>query len=256
MDYRLNVGADGRVRGNAAIEYNDPFPCVNGAWGSGAMMGVVMHTMVGNLPSCITVFNNPAYQASADFGIAQDGTIHQFGPVGFGWVAWAEEAGNYSWYSIEHADDGNPDNPLTPQQIFASAQLVECLSDFADFPLKVSNRTWRKGYGVHYMGGAAWGGHSCPDLPPDHVRSRQRAAILARAEQIRNPDAQRKPIIYLSDGTESFKDICARFGDDPVKVAARTLAHGPHPRFVAYLAAHPARNARLDKGIRLNVIKG
>jgi hypothetical protein len=172
--------------GPARIAYNVPFPCVNGSFGSGAIQGVVMHTMVGNLPGTIAVFNDPSYQASAHFGIAQDGSIHQFGPIGKGWIAWAQVAGNLTWYSIEHADNGNPDNPLTDAQITASAQLVEVLSGFAGFPLQVTNRVHGKGYGVHYMGGAAWGGHTCPDLPPEHIRSMQRPQILELAKSIRS----------------------------------------------------------------------
>lgn len=187
---RLQVATDGRVTGPASISYNNPFPCVNGRFGSGAMQGVVMHTMVCNLPHCIDLFNNPAKQASAHFGIAQDGHIHQFGPIGKGWIAWAQVAGNLAWYSIEHADNRDPNNPLTDEQIAASAQLVELLSRFAGFPLQVTNSVTGKGYGVHSMGGKAWGDHTCPDLPPDHVRSHQRPAIIALAKQIRN---QRTP---------------------------------------------------------------
>lgn len=183
---RLKVDGDGRISGPANITYNDPFPCVNGNFGSGKIQGVVMHTMVGNLPGTIQVFNDPAYQASAHFGIAQDGRIHQFGPIGKGWVAWAQVAGNLTWYSIEHADNGNPDNPLTQPQIRASAQLVEVLSRFAGFPLEVTNTVHGQGYGVHYMGGEAWGGHTCPDLPPEHIRSMQRAPIILIAKSIRS----------------------------------------------------------------------
>ena len=159
---RLQVATDGRVTGPASISYNNPFPCVNGRFGSGAMQGVVMHTMVCNLPHCIDLFNNPAKQASAHFGIAQDGHIHQFGPIGKGWIAWAQVAGNLAWYSIEHADNRDPNNPLTDAQIAASAQLVELLSRFAGFPLQVTDNVTRKGYGVHSMGGKAWGDHTCP----------------------------------------------------------------------------------------------
>lgn len=183
---RLTVGPAGRITGPATITYNTPWPCRNGTYGSGRMMGTIMHTMVGNLPGTIAVFNNPDYQASAHFGIDQSGLIHQFGPVGAGWCAWAQESGNETWYSIEHADDGNPDIPLTAAQMTASAQLLECLSAFAGFPLQVTNSTGVMGYGVHNMGGAAWGGHSCPDLPPAHVRSAQRAAIILEAHHIRD----------------------------------------------------------------------
>src|SRR5215831_13982703 len=181
MAGRLTVQSDGRVTGDAHITYNNPFPCVNGSWGSGALMGVVMHTMVGNQDGTIAWFNNPDANASAHFGVAQDSSIHQFGPIGKGWIAWHCASGNATWYGIEHADNGNPDNPLTDAQLTASAQLVECLASYAGFPLQESDSTGVKGYGVHYMGGASWGGHSCPDQPPNHVRSNQRPEILKRA---------------------------------------------------------------------------
>ncbi len=184
MPGKLAIGANGKVTGPASIGYNDPFPCVNGSWGSKAIQGVVMHTMVGNLPGTITVFNDPSYQASAHFGINQQGHIHQFGPIGQGWIAWAEMAGNATWYSIEHADNANTENPLTDAQIAASAQLVEALSAFAGFPLQVTDSTGGRGYGTHVMGGAAWGGHTCPGPGP---RAGQRHAIIKLARLIRHP---------------------------------------------------------------------
>lgn len=184
---KLTVSADGKLTGPARLEYNDPWPTGNGFYGSGAMLGVVMHTMVGDLPGTIAWFNNPASGVSAHFGIDQTGLIHQFGPIGAGWCANAQEAGNLAWYSIEHADNQNPDNPLTDAQLTASAQIVECLSAFAGFPLQVTDSVDIQGYGTHAMGGAAWGGHTCPDLPPEHVRSAQRAEIITRALAIRNP---------------------------------------------------------------------
>lgn len=181
---KLKVGTDGKVTGPAHIGYNTPFPTGNGTPGgsNSQMMGVIMHTMVGNLPGTIETFNNPASSASAYFGIAQDGEIWQFGPVGENWEAWAQVAGNRDWYSIEHADDEKTGNPLTEAQVVASAQLVECLSAFAGFPLQVTDSVSVKGYGTHVMGGAAWGGHSCPGPGP---RAGQRAAIIALAKEIR-----------------------------------------------------------------------
>jgi len=181
---KLTVGSDGKLRGPAKIQYNNPFPTRNGRYGSGAMSGVLMHTMVTDLPTCIKIFNDPAKQASAHFGIAQDGTIYQFGPIGKGWIAWHAGAANNAWYGIEHADHGDPNNPLTSQQITASAQVVECLASYAGFPLAVTNSVSGRGYGTHSMGGAAWGGHTCPDMPPRHVRSAQRQAIIDLAKQI------------------------------------------------------------------------
>ena len=211
---RLKVDSDGRVSGPANIAYNDPFPCVNGSWGSGAMQGVVMHTMVGNLPGCIAVFNESSYQASAHFGIDQQGLIHQFGPIGKGWISWAQVAGNLTWYSIEHADNGNPDNPLTEAQIAASAQLVEMLSAFAGFPLQVTNSVSGTGYGTHFMGGVAWGNHTCPDLPPEHVRSMQRQAIINLAVEIRKgtPPPPPWPVQALTLAETIEKDTATLIG--------------------------------------------
>src|SRR6266851_819094 len=135
---RLEVDTGtGHVTGLADIVFNGPFPCVNGTPNvTGAMQGVLMHTTVGSFASCVATFNNPARQASANFVIRGDGLIHQFGPLGKGWMAWHAEAANLTWYGIEHADDGNPDTPLTHAQIVASAQLMELLSRFAGFPLQ------------------------------------------------------------------------------------------------------------------------
>jgi hypothetical protein len=183
---KLQVAADGRITGPATLTYNHPFPCVNGRYGSGPMMGVVMHTMVGNLPGTIDTFNNSAVRASAHFGIGQDGEIHQFGPIGKGWIAWHAVDANIDWYGIEHADNRNPENPLTPAQIVASAQLFEVLSRFAGFPLQVTNNVRVGGYATHVMGGVAWNpdSHTCPGPGP---RAGQRAQIVALAMAIRTP---------------------------------------------------------------------
>jgi hypothetical protein len=218
---RLTVQSNGRVTGPAAITYNDPFPCANGQYGSGAMQGVVMHTMVGNLPGTITLFNEPSAQVSTHFGIAQDGSVHQFGPIGKGWVAWAQMAGNFAWYSIEHADDGNTENPLTGAQIIASAQLVEVLSSFAGFPLQVTDSVAGRGYGTHVMGGAAWGNHTCPGPGP---RAGQRAQIITMAEAIQQGDAPTESS-YTTTGTDSLLQLAASIGTEASSILRRTAIH-------------------------------
>jgi hypothetical protein len=240
----------GHITGPANIKYNSPFPCVNGSWGSGAMSGVLMHTMVGDLPGTVQVFNDPSFQASAHFGISQDGEIWQFGPIGKGWIAWHAVSANRQWYGIEHADAGNPDNPLTPQQIAASAQLVELLSRFAGFPLQVTDSPSGRGYGTHNMGGQAWGGHTCPDLPPNHVRSAQRAGIIALAGQIRNPaPAPHGPYRHVADGTLSLAQI-ARQRNTTVQHLVEVTAGALKPADLAAIAAvlDGAMNTPLPKG--------
>jgi hypothetical protein len=208
---RCHFDGEGKLRGDIKISYNKPFPTKNGDYGSGAMDGVLMHTMVGNLPGTVAVFNEDrgADSASATFGIAQDGSVVQFGPVGKGWYAWHAVAANRTYYGIEHADNANPDNPLTAEQIAASAQIVEALSAFAGFPLRLANAPGEKGYGTHFMGGAAYGGHSCPDLPPKHVRSQQRAAILTIAAAIRKGLTV---ITVKADGKTSLHALAAKHG--------------------------------------------
>lgn len=223
---RLHVDtATGHVTGPASISFSSPFPVPNGGFGSGAMMGVVMHTEVGDNPGTESWFENPAAQASADFAVAQDGSIVQFGPIGRGWVAWAEANGNRQWYSIEHSDHGTPATPLTREQITASAQLVECLSAFAGFPLQVSDSTSVKGYGWHGMGGASWGGHfNCPG----DVRKAQRGEIVALAMAIRQggtvPPAALK---WTTGGIDSLAQLAAQNHTEPSAILRMTAEHSP-----------------------------
>ena len=189
MTGRLTVGTDGRITGPAAITYNTPFPCVNGSWGSGAITGVIMHTMVGTQAGTISWFNNPQAQASAQFGVGFDGAIHQFGPIGQGWIAWHAGSANATWYGIEHEDGGDPSRPLTDAQLTASAQLTEMLCGFAGIPLQVTNSPANWGLGTHSMGGSAWGGHACPG----DVRAAQRGEVIRRARAIRGGGSAPQP---------------------------------------------------------------
>jgi N-acetylmuramoyl-L-alanine amidase len=167
------------------------------------VMGVVMHTMVGNLPGTDELFMNSTREASAHFGIGQDGTTIQWVSIRGG-IAWHAVNANPNWYGIEHADNGNPGNALTEAQIDASAQLVELLSrsTVGRFALQVSNSTGTEGYGVHYMGGTGWGGHSCPQLANGSgPRAGQRAEIIRRAKIIRQHGQYPAPASEEDDAT-------------------------------------------------------
>jgi hypothetical protein len=64
------------------IEYNTPWPLKFAKAGvTGAMNGVLLHTVDGSYQSCINVFNGPTPGGSAHFVVAQDGRIHQFVPI-------------------------------------------------------------------------------------------------------------------------------------------------------------------------------
>lgn len=240
MAQKLNVDPSGRLQGPASITHNDPWPCPNGNQGMqvpSGIMGVVMHTMVGNLPGTIAVFNDRSFQASAHFGIDQNGHIHQFGPVN-GWMAWAEVAGNPNWYSIEHADNGNPNNPLTDAQLTASAQVVEALATYGNFPLQEANSPSEEGYGVHYMGGQAWGGHTCPDSPPMHVRAQQRPEILHRAKAIHDGASPSPPATVVTDSTLGLAALAAKYQTDPATVLRATTEASPNGEYATALATY------------------
>ena len=218
---RLSIGAGGRITGPATITHNTPFPCPNGQLGvTGAMQGVLMHTMVGTLTGTIASFNDPHRQASAHFGIGFDGRIHQFGPLGKGWEAWHAMAANLTWYGIEHEDGGDQHKPLTDAQITASAQVVELLSRFAGFPLQVTDDVHGRGYGTHVMGGAAWGGHTCPGPGP---RAGQRKAIIDLAKVIRR--GLPGYTTHVTAGQLSLAALAAKHGETPTGVLVETVRH-------------------------------
>ncbi|SRR6266487_2670434 len=224
--------ASGRVSGDADITYNSPFPCVNGKLGvTGAMRGVLMHTMVGFLAGTIAVFNDPARQASAHFGVSQAGRIHQFGPVGKGWEAWHAYAANLAWYGIEFEDAGNPDIPISDAALTAGAQLTEFLSRFAGFPLQVCDDCAGQGFAYHRMCDP-WNlnRHSCPDSSfTAHVRSGQRAEIIRRAHLIRDPAPvpPAEPIEIHADGHATWGQLAARHGLRTQHLLWQTAVHRP-----------------------------
>lgn len=242
---RLRIDEHGKLRGDAWITYNDPFPCVNGQPGlTPPMRGAVQHTNVGDLPGTIATFNDPSRQASAHFeiggpwsGTEKNGQarIHQFGPVN-GWMAWHCENGNNYFFGIEHEDGGDPKHPLTDAQTTASAQILEALSAHAEwgFPLRVTDRTAGRGYAAHYIGGQPWGGHSCPDNPPggQGPRSHQRGEIVRRAKILREhgqypaPTKPAKYATWTADGATTFAQAAAAAGTQVGTVLRLTAEHG------------------------------
>ena len=154
-----------------------------------AVMGLLSHTMVGNLPGTDALFT-PGPQGngnSAHFGTAQDGTVIQWVPLGV--IAEHAIAANDHWYAVENADDGNPNNAYTDAQLSRIAQILELTSrpDIGRFALQVTNSPHKEGLGTHHMGGEEWGSHTCPDAGDNanHTRSRARAEIVRRAKIIR-----------------------------------------------------------------------
>jgi hypothetical protein len=209
---RLRVDSTGRLRGPANITYNTPWPTPNGrAGGFSAAQGGVIHTEVGYEHTVIHEFNDPSFQASAFCSIGMDAHIHQYGPIlhGASWMAWTQVDGNPHWRGVEHADAGNPGNPMTDQQLWASAQVFEAMSTFDGWPLQATDDPVSgRGLIFHSDGAAAWGGHDCPGS----VRRAQRPVILSRALQVRQGQKLASGSTYKADGVTSLLDLAERQG--------------------------------------------
>jgi len=275
---KLSIDSSGRVTGTCPngkpVIHNNPFPCINGTSGGmgprSAIRGMIDHTMVGNLPGTQQVFNRPGFEASAHFLVDQGGQLVQMGPFGPGrWKAWAEAAGNFSWFSVESADAGDPNNAYTLLQLWALAQLLELSSrpSVGNFPMQITNSTGGLGLGVHNMGGAAWGGHSCPDEPPHHVRSNQRGQIIDFARQLRGggPGHQPPPPkpfkLWTSEGMLPLAALASNLRTSTPVMIAMTAEHSAHAQFggqmTEYLSAvFAADHADMGPGLVWHYPKG
>lgn len=218
----LTIDSDGRVHGIpgiAPVTWNTPWPCRNGYTSGFAAKasGVVLHTEDGYEQGTIAWFNNGAAAVSAFFAVGRGGSIHQFGPVGHGWVAWAQAGGNAAWYSIEDADNTHPSVPFTSAQKLSVAYLVEVLSWRDGFPLaEAADPAAQRGVALHSEGGVGWGNHpGCPGP----ARAAQRPAIIARAKTIRKVrDGVVTLITWTADGTLSLAEVA-----DEYQTAASTI---------------------------------
>ena len=241
----------GKLTGPADLHYNTPFPCVNGTPHiTGKMRGTLMHTMVGTLEGTIAVFNKPGFGASAHFGISQAGRIHCFGPIGKGWEAWHAFAANREYYGIEFEDNGDPNNPISGKAITAAAQVLECLSSFAGFPLQLQDNCASSGFAYHSLC-ESWNlnHHTCPDMPPRHVRSSQRAAIIDLAKKIRAAATVPPPFPsgrHVVDGTGTLAGLAKRQGCQVADIWWQTILSEDTPAATGKLG--PLQRAYLNAG--------
>ena len=83
--------------------------------------------------------------------------------------AWAQSGGNSAYWSVEVEG--------YTHELYTGAQLLALRRIHAQLGVdnRLANKPGERGVGTHYMGGAAWGGHSCPGP----VRAAQRGSILA-----------------------------------------------------------------------------
>jgi len=200
---RCQFDAEGWLRGPIQITHLTT-PNHSGA-GFGTGRGVVIHTEAGYEAGTVATFMNPANQVSAFWSIARGGTCHQYVPVGHGYCAWSQAAGNDAWRGVEDEDQTHPSIPLTAKQIATFGQILEACSTYDGFPLEITDDVNGTGLITHGDGGVNWGNHpSCPGS----VRRAQRPQIIAMAKAIRTgtatPSAE-----YVTDGRVSWVEIAA-----------------------------------------------
>jgi hypothetical protein len=185
MSLRCYFDADGWLRGPIAITHmTSPNHYTTGF--AAKARGIVQHTEDGYEAGTIATFMNPDSEVSAFFAVAEDGAAQQFLPVGRGFVAWAQEAGNPYFRSCEFEDKTKTGVPMPPPQLTAGAQIIEACSAYDEFPLQITDNVNGTGLICHSDGGNAWGGHfSCPG----DVRKAQRPQIIALAMSIRSGGA-------------------------------------------------------------------
>ena len=145
--------------------------------------GWCLHVQEGN-GSLFNTFNNlpTGSRRFSHFWVSKLGIVEQYAPISY--KSWAMVGGNPFYWSVE--TEGMPSEPLSPAQIMALAKLhvwLGAADNIAVSPTDV-------GITCHYIGGAAWGGHSCPDPQGREgkgPRSLQRSAILSAAATIGVP---------------------------------------------------------------------
>jgi len=148
---------------------------------SSTPLGWILHVVVGN-GSPYKIFENaaPGNRRFSNFWVSKTGVIEQYTETYC--KSWAQRDGNSTYWAVE--TEGFPDEPLTPEQI-ASLGKIHAFLGAVD---AIASHPGQRGIGTHYMGGAAWGGHTCPDpVPGAGPRSHQRQAILDAANGVDVP---------------------------------------------------------------------
>ena len=134
-------------------------------------LGVILHVNVDENGTPITYWGpGNSGQVCPNFQVYKDGSVDQLLP--FNWQPWCQVDGNYNYAAIETA--GLPSEPLTDAQMASIAKILAIYRDEHGMAMQVANKPGQKGFGIHSMGGQAWGGHSCPGT----LRANQRQQIL------------------------------------------------------------------------------
>jgi hypothetical protein len=250
MSLRCNFDADGWLQGPINISHHMTPNHYDTGFADRAK-GLVQHTEAGSEPGTFATFMDAGSSRSAFFSVGEDGTVHQYLPVGRGYVAWAEKAGNPNWYSCECEDKNDTSVPMTQSQLSAFAQILEACSARDGFPLQITDDVNGTGLITHGAGGDAWGSH--PDCPGT-VRKAQRPQIITLAKAIRDGQAIS---VWTAEGQLSLNDLASQKLHNQVSMVLRlTAEHSPGglypPPLATYLnAVFAADTVDVPAGITL-----
>lgn len=133
-------------------------------------LGYIVHVPVSN-GSLYSYFNGltSPNRKFCHAWVAKDGTSEQYQSLDY--KSWAQGAGNGTYWSFEI--EGFPTEPMTDAQL----DVLAGWHRFLGVDDHVATAPGQTGIGTHQMGGAAWGGHSCPGT----IRTAQLPDIITRA---------------------------------------------------------------------------
>lgn len=160
--------------------------------------GWVLHVVVGNGSPWRTFDGSVSpNRRFSHLWVSKKGDVEQYAALDH--KAWAQGDGNADWWSVE--TEGFPTEPLTMVQIRMLAEF----HNWVNAPDVLAESPAGQGIGTHFMGGAAWGGHSCPDpagMEGKGYRSRQRADVITTAKALRGGASTNKgsnPVALTND---------------------------------------------------------
>lgn len=193
--------------------------------------------MVGTEGAANARFQNPAQQASANYGVRLDGSIvcwvHEVDTAYANGTYYDNPGANVDSISIEHEDNGDYNGPRTPALYEASAQLVADICNRRSIPV---DRTHIIKHLECFQAATA-----CPDaLNVDGIVIRAQAlslhggggSTLGGKEVL---DAKDPVVIGLVNGIKSTYDLVKALGTSGVKVDETAVLAA-----IADLKAHPA----------------
>lgn len=157
---------------------------------------LIIHTIVGSLAGADSWFRNSSSRVSAHFGVGKDGRIWQW--VDTSSRAWANVGANSISISIEN--EGQTNEPLTPEQVESNAAIYAWAHKTHGIPYAYASSATGSGLGYHSQFGAwSLGGTACPGTK----RVNQRADIMKRAAEITGGSVPKVPAPVTGGGGSS-----------------------------------------------------